>query len=230
MLKFDDQFPLHRKVAALSDSAFRLHTEAIFWARRNLTDGFVPSEDLPVVSRVRDSARACAETVRRDVWHRVQDGRLVPAEAPLSGRDRETPARQEGVCAECAARHNGSLTGDGWVIHGYADWNQTRSEVLRVGEIKKKSGKAGGIASGRSRRSKVGGLSPPRKQTRSKTEADGKQRASGLVPNKRTPSVLNRTETGTRRTLPRDAPRCPKHNDQPADGCGTCRSEQIGAA
>ena len=41
MLRFDDQFPIHRKVSGLSDAAFRLHVEAIFWCDRNLTDGFI---------------------------------------------------------------------------------------------------------------------------------------------------------------------------------------------
>lgn len=53
-VRFDDQFPIHRKVDGLSDAAYRLHTSAIFWCARNLTDGFVSEEDLDgVTARVR---------------------------------------------------------------------------------------------------------------------------------------------------------------------------------
>jgi hypothetical protein len=30
-VRFDDQFPIHRKMTGLSDAAFRLHVLAIFW-------------------------------------------------------------------------------------------------------------------------------------------------------------------------------------------------------
>jgi hypothetical protein len=156
MLKFDDQFPLHRKVAALSDAAFRLHVQAIFWARRNLTDGFVPTADLGTVGRFSRPDRFATECVLRALWHRV-DGGYVDN------------------CAECAQRHHGTLAGDGWVIHGFADWQQTRSKVLAVRAERSEAGKAGGIASGRSRR---------------KREAKPKQVAERSLPNERTPEPL----------------------------------------
>lgn len=235
MIRFDDQFPLHRKVAALSEPAFRLHVEAIFWSRRNLTDGFVPTDDLQTCSRIARPDRAAAELVRRVCWHRVVDGLIVgPAdnrktgdgisEEPrdASGRDRETPARRVG-CAECEARHP-DLSGDGWVIHGYEDWQETRSRVAAKSEIKAKAGRAGGIKSGQSRRRK----SVDASLFRSKPEADTKQRASPLLRKQRTPSALSRAESVGARTLPPDAPRCPHHNDQPPPPrCGTCRSEAI---
>ena len=52
-VRFDDQYPIHRKVAGLSDTAFRLHSAAIFWCVRNGTDGFVPEEDLDLVASIR---------------------------------------------------------------------------------------------------------------------------------------------------------------------------------
>lgn len=186
MLKFDDQFPLHRKVAALSDSAFRLHVEAIFWSRRNLTDGFLPAADAHVISRVRDSLKAASEAVTRGVWHRVVNG--------------EVP------CDECAARHSEGPLADGWVIHGYADWQDTRAKARAKSEVKAKAGKAGGIASGRSRRLRANGPSPPR----SRGKANGKQSASGLLPNERTPSALSRAENArdaaTQASSPRASP------------------------
>jgi len=153
MLKFDDQFPLHRKVAALSDAAFRLHVEAIFWSRRNLTDGFVPTADLCTVGRFSRPDRFATECVQRGAWHRVDGGHV------------------DG-CDECSQRHNGSLAGDGWVIHGFADWQQTRSKVLHNRTERSKAGQAGGVRSGEARR---------------KRGANPKQVASPPLPNERTP-------------------------------------------
>jgi hypothetical protein len=68
-VRFDDQFPINRKVARLSDPAFRLHVSAIFWSARNLTDGSVPTEDLPLAapgSRRLDGL--VAELVDRGLW------------------------------------------------------------------------------------------------------------------------------------------------------------------
>lgn len=68
-VRFDDQFPIHRKVARLSDPAFRLHVSAIFWSARNLTDGAVPSEELPTVAPgLRRLESLAAELVERDLW------------------------------------------------------------------------------------------------------------------------------------------------------------------
>jgi len=74
MLKFDDQFPIHRKVSALSDAAFRLHVEAIFWCARNLTDGFIARVDLDSVSRFRRPDRYVTELVDRALWDVDESG------------------------------------------------------------------------------------------------------------------------------------------------------------
>lgn len=73
-VRFDDQFPLHRKVKGLSDAAFRLHAEAIFWCARNLTDGFVPTEDISDVASARRPHKSIPELVRRDMWASNGDG------------------------------------------------------------------------------------------------------------------------------------------------------------
>lgn len=68
-VRFDDAFPINRKVDGLSDAAFRLHVSAIFWCARNLTDGFVPEEDLELVcARVRTPARFATQLVDRKLW------------------------------------------------------------------------------------------------------------------------------------------------------------------
>lgn len=106
-VRFDDQYPIHRKVDGLSDAAFRLHTSAIFWSARNLTDGFVPRGDLEsVTARVRTPARFAAECVRRGTWHRPSescDSELCPA----------------------------PVDNDGWVIHDYWDYQPTREQVIK---------------------------------------------------------------------------------------------------
>jgi len=74
MLRFDDQFPIHRKVSGLTDAAFRLHVEAIFWCARNLTDGFIAQDDLASVSRYRRPEGYLAELVNRGAWDVTEGG------------------------------------------------------------------------------------------------------------------------------------------------------------
>jgi len=106
-VRFDDQYPIHRKVDGLSDAAFRLHTSAIFWCARNLTDGFVSREDLDgVTARVRTPARFAAECVKRGAWH---------------------DARQPCDSAKCPAPVDNS----GWVIHDYWEYQPTKAQVMR---------------------------------------------------------------------------------------------------
>lgn len=127
-VRFDDQFTIHRKVDGLSDAAFRLHVAAIFWCARNLTDGFVPREDLALVSaRVRAPERFAAECVIRELWH---------------------PADETCPSATCTA----PLDGDGWVIHDYLVYQPSREKVLRERAQKQAAGKKGGERSGQVRR------------------------------------------------------------------------------
>jgi hypothetical protein len=105
-VRFDDQYTIHRKVDGLSDAAFRLHTSAIFWCARNLTDGFVSREDLDgVTARVRTPARFAAECASRGAWHE--------ATAPCASE-------------KCP----GPVDGDGWVIHDYWQYQPTKAQVL----------------------------------------------------------------------------------------------------
>lgn len=86
-VNFDDQFPIQRQVAGLSDAAFRMHVTAIFWCARNRTDGAVLQEDLvDVCPRVRKPQRFITELVTRGVWHRP--GEDCPSELcpPSAGK------------------------------------------------------------------------------------------------------------------------------------------------
>jgi len=103
-LRLDAGFPEHPKVIGLTDAAFRLHVEALCYARRNLTDGQVPKGWPP---------------------HRL--GRSVPAlvDAHLWVPD---------------------VTGDGWVIHGYLDWQTSRADVEAMSAARAKAGQRGAQA------------------------------------------------------------------------------------
>ena len=113
-VRFDDQFPIHRKVAGLSDAAFRLHVSAIFWCARNLMDGYVPREDLDdVCARVRTPARFAAECVRRRAWHEAPE----PCDSP-----------------KCPP----PVDSDGWRIHDYLEYQPSAEQVRLEREAKAK--------------------------------------------------------------------------------------------
>lgn len=63
-VNIDEHFPIHRKVARLTDQAFRLYVSAICWASRNQTDGALSPVDLPhVAPGMRRRERAVTELV-----------------------------------------------------------------------------------------------------------------------------------------------------------------------
>lgn len=100
----DDQMPIHRKVAPLSDAAYRLLDEAICWCSRNQTDGRIGVSDLPEISR-RGRPKNAAELVDRGLWH-------------LAG----------GWCSSDVCAESGP---DGWVIHDYLDYNPSKDKVIK---------------------------------------------------------------------------------------------------
>lgn len=110
-VRFDDQFTVHRKVRGLSDSAFRLHAEAIFWCARNLTDGFVPAEDLHVLATARRPLKFVPELVIRRSWHLADE----------ACDSKKCPAHQD---------HQPDPTRDGWLLHDYFEYQPTKAKVL----------------------------------------------------------------------------------------------------
>ncbi|MGS2588051.1 hypothetical protein [Streptomyces hebeiensis] len=73
-VRLDDRFPSHRKVALLSDRAFRLYISALCWSSENLTEGRILDRELPLVSRVRGPKSAAAELETAGLWDRAKDG------------------------------------------------------------------------------------------------------------------------------------------------------------
>src|SRR5690554_4340947 len=104
-VRFDDQFPINRKVGALPDNAFRLHVEAVCWCARNLTDGVVSRDDLPQVTRIGKPARLVTHLVARGLWHEAGH--------------------------QCDSPHCPPPGPDGWVIHDYLEFQPSREKVER---------------------------------------------------------------------------------------------------
>jgi hypothetical protein len=109
-VRFDDQFPIHRKVAGLNDAVYRLGSEAIFWCSRNRTDGVIRAAELRQTSKRATPARA-TELVDRDLWHAAGD-----------------------LCTRCKERLADAGTPeprDGWVIHDFLDHQPSREKTDR---------------------------------------------------------------------------------------------------
>lgn len=137
-VRYDDQYPIHRKVAGLSDAAFRLHTAAIFWSARNGTDGFVPDEDLDqVCAQVRDPARFAAECVNRRTWHLAAHS----CTSEMCPDPRDEP---------------------GWVIHDYLEYQPTKDES-EIAKKKQQEQKSAGGKLGNHRRWHTGPEGKPGK-------------------------------------------------------------------
>ena len=73
-VKLDDRFPSHRKIALLSDRAFRLHVSAMCWCAENLTDGRISDRELALVTRVRGVKATAKQLEDAGLWDRTEDG------------------------------------------------------------------------------------------------------------------------------------------------------------
>jgi len=123
-VKLDDRFPSHRKVALLSDRAFRLYVSALCWASENLTEGRILDRELSLVARVRGAKTAAKELEEARLWDRVaggweihdyleynpdrarvQAGREANAARQQAWRDRKRAEREAKKAAEEAARN-----------------------------------------------------------------------------------------------------------------------------
>lgn len=122
--KFDDGYPMDRKVRPLSDAAFRLDVSGICYTARHGFDGHIPADDLGIVSEVRRPDVAVAELVKRGRWHEPDHG--------------------------CESKHCRPIK-DGWLIHDYLAYNPTAEQVREIREARAKAGAAGGRKSSKNR-------------------------------------------------------------------------------
>lgn len=76
-VRLDDRFPSHRKVALLSDRAFRLHVSAICWCAENLTDGHIADRELPLVARLRNVKATAKHLEDAGLWDRSDGGWFI---------------------------------------------------------------------------------------------------------------------------------------------------------
>ncbi|MGH3376013.1 MAG: hypothetical protein ACRDP6_14840 [Actinoallomurus sp.] len=118
--RFDDQFPINRKVNGLTDTEFRLHVEAVIWCARELTDGRVGRDELDLVSRIRSPKKHVAMLVIRKLWH-LGDEECLSTSCPAHVDNRVDP------------------TFDGWMIHDYFEFQFSKEQVLaeREGNAKR---------------------------------------------------------------------------------------------
>ncbi|MFE9372291.1 hypothetical protein ACFYM2_21325 [Streptomyces sp. NPDC006711] len=101
-VRLDDRFPSHRKVALLSDRAFRLYISALCWSSENLTEGKILDRELSVVSRVRGLKASARELEEAQLWDRVDGGWQIhdfleynPDRAKIKADRQANAARQQ---------------------------------------------------------------------------------------------------------------------------------------
>jgi hypothetical protein len=112
--RFEDHYPLHRKVRPLSDAAFRLHVSAICWCAAHLTDGHISKGDLRLTSDVRNPAKAASELVTAGLWDVAVDGWYVhdylaynpPKEKVLARREADRVRQQRGRDTQQVSRRD----------------------------------------------------------------------------------------------------------------------------
>ncbi len=101
-VKLDDRFPSHRKIALLSDRAFRLHVSAICWCSQNLTDGRISDRELTLVAHVRGLKATAKQLEEAGLWDRTEDGWVIhdfleynPSREQALAERKKNAARQE---------------------------------------------------------------------------------------------------------------------------------------
>ena len=117
----DDQYAGHRKVAVLSDAAYRLEDEALGFCSANRTDGRITDRELLTISR--------SPTVNRYLQRHAQElraaGRWHHYDDPPCTSDPE-------VCA-----HHAPVPGwIGWVIHDYLAYNPSAEKAAADAKAK----------------------------------------------------------------------------------------------
>jgi hypothetical protein len=112
-VKLDDRFPSHRKIALLSDRAFRLHVSAMCWCAENLTDGNISDRELALVANVRSIKATAQQLQDAGLWDRSEGGWVIhdyldsnPSRDQVLAERKKNAARQEAF----RKRRNGKPT------------------------------------------------------------------------------------------------------------------------
>ena len=118
-VRLDDRFPSHRKVALLSDRAFRLYVSALCWSSENLTEGAVLERELTLVARVRSPKTAAAELEAAGLWDRAEAGWVIhdyleynPDRARVQADRQANAARQQAFRDRKKAERDAARNGD----------------------------------------------------------------------------------------------------------------------
>lgn len=144
-VRLDDRFPSHRKVALLSDRAFRLHVSAICWCAENLTDGRIGDRELPLIAHIRSAKATAKQLEDSGLWDRTNDGWVIhdyldynPSREQVLAERKKNAERQERFRRRRAgkplppdgARNAGSngVTPDGEMQPGSTNATRTRHE------------------------------------------------------------------------------------------------------
>ena len=136
--KFTLEFAGHRKIAILSDAAFRALVEAILYSRDQKTDGLLASR----YALARWGADVLAE---------------------LCDNDDEKPSL---IAVE-----------KGWLIHDFADIQDTREEIDARSERNKRNGQRGGVAKAKRTARQVASESLSENVAETETETETEKRA-----------------------------------------------------
>lgn len=137
--KFTLEFAGHRKIAILSDAAFRALVEAVLYSRDQKTDGLLASR----YALARWGAEVLAE---------------------LCENDDEKPSLR--------------AVDKGWMIHDFADFQDTREEIDARSERNKRNGQRGGVAKAKRNAKQVASDSVSENVAETETETETEERAS----------------------------------------------------
>jgi flagellar biosynthesis GTPase FlhF len=101
-VRLDDHLPSNRKIALLSDRAFKLYIFALCWSSANLTEGRIVERELPLISRIRSPRSAADELAQAGLWESVAGGWVIhdfleynPDRARVKAQRAANAARQQ---------------------------------------------------------------------------------------------------------------------------------------
>ena len=154
--KFDDQFPEHPKVRAVGPLGLALHTAAVCYCARHLTDGRLSASVADalvrsVMSPFTDPAGARWAPALKQTAKQLakQAAALLPAGEQGASSDAVFCAADAvdflGIMV-AAGLWERSKDGASYVVHDYLEYNPSRREVLQKRKIAAQNGRLGGLA------------------------------------------------------------------------------------